>query len=264
MIHCLRIAVFVFLLLNCTRLVAQPGFSTPIFSNVHAGDVLDIPVQVTNFDSIVSVQFVLRWDPSVLQFQSISNYNLPDMKSDNFGTLSALDSGFIRVAWVFYTAAGTTLTDKAAIFHIKLKVVGPINSGTKIDFTELPPLTYFEVVNASSKIWTLNQAIRTSGFAAVGYTYVGTDEPGNEFTVSAFPNPFSEKTWVKFDLPNPTTLHAQLVNAQGQLLFEKIGQWPAGPGGMEIAYPGSDKSGICFLVIHSSAGSHATLLMLND
>lgn len=259
--HCLSILVFGFSFLFLSNIQAQVGFSMPITSNAQPGTILDIPVQVSNFDSIVAAQFVLKWDPSVLEFQAVDQFNLPDLTEVKFGTLEAISSGILRFAWEYFVAQGTTLPDGSAIFHIKLKVTGPLNSGSTLSITELPPLTYFEVVNAQNIAWGLSQSSITTGFVAVGYTHVGYENPLANTSFSVSPNPFSDKTIISFDLACAADLHIKLTDAAGQLLFESNEHFPAGRNGMEIAYPIVYRQGIYFLIIQSSDFSHAETLV---
>lgn len=237
------------------------GFSMPITSNAQPGSVLDIPVKVSNFDSVVAAQFVIKWDPSVLEFQAVDQFNLPDLTEMKFGTLEAISSGILRFAWEYFVAQGTTLPDGSAIFHIKLKVAGPLNSGTALSITELPPLTYFEVVNAQNVAWGLSQSPITTGFVAVGYTYVATQSPFVNASFSVAPNPFSDKTTISFDLASAADLRIKLTDVAGQIIFESNEHFPAGLNGMEIAYPIVYRQGIYFLIIQSSDFSHAETLV---
>lgn len=262
--QCYRIAALIVLLSRLYSLPAQVGFSIPITSNVHTGDILDLPIKVVDFDSITAVQFVLRWDPSVLQFQSVGQYNLPDLDDGEFGMTNTLDSGFIRFAWVYYTPSGTTLADNSAIFHLKLKVIGPINSGTPIRFTELPPLTYFEVVNAKNISWGIQSTPIMTGFVAVGYTYSATQTPDNQPVVSVFPNPAKSQAWAWIELPTAETLRVSLGDASGQIIWETEKSLPAGRNGIEIACPEMDRKGIFFLIIQSAHFQHAQPVIFAD
>lgn len=261
--HCLRIFVFSFSFFFLSNIQAQVGFSMPITSNAQPGSVLDIPVKVSNFDSIVTAQFVIKWDPAVLEFQAVDQLNLPDLTELEFGTLEALSSGILRFAWEYYIAQGTTLPDGTAIFHLKLKVIGALNSGTALAITELPPLTFFEVVNAQNVAWSLSQSPVTMGFVAVGYTYVSAQNPFANASFSVGPNPFSEKTTLSFDLASAADLRVTLTDTAGRPVFESSGHFPAGRNGMEIAYPIVDRQGIYFLIIQSSGFSHAETLVFS-
>jgi Cohesin domain len=262
-----RLLFVVFYIISCLfNLSAQVGFSIPDISNAQAGDILDLPITVTNFDSIVASQFVIRWDPSVLQFQSTGNYNLPDLDEGKFGTSQAIDSGFVRLVWWYYTDAGTSKTDNSSIFHIKLKVIGPINSGSTIVFTEIAPQTLFEVLKVDNTSYNQSQVNLDNGFVAVGYVPTSAiwSLAESNFKIQTFPNPIFDNLYIKFDLPVSEKVHINIIDNQGLTIFEKKQQFPAGSNGMEIASHIFSKKDIYYLIIRINQFSHIeTLLNIN-
>jgi hypothetical protein len=260
-----RLLSVVFSIFCLFNLSAQVGFSIPDISNAQAGDILDLPITVTNFDSIVASQFVIRWDPSVVQFQSTGNYNLPDLDEGKFGIDHAVDSGYVRFVWWYYTAAGTTKPNNTSIFHIKLKVIGPINSGTTVVMTQLPPLTFFEVVKADNTSFNASQVNINNGFVAVGYQPVSSIPVTNfDLSVKTFPNPIIDNLHINFILPTSGKVKINVIDNQGVIIYEKNEQFPAGSNGMEIASYIFSKKDIYFLIIHINQFSHIeTLLNIN-
>ncbi len=100
MILRLRIA-FAVLWLSCTGAVsAQIGFSMPFINAAVPGTDKYMTVKVTNFDSIVSMQYVIRWDPTVLQYVTINTFGaIPGLDLlDNFNVTHAVDSGICSPA----------------------------------------------------------------------------------------------------------------------------------------------------------------------
>ncbi|MCB0576954.1 MAG: hypothetical protein KDC61_20515, partial [Saprospiraceae bacterium] len=49
------------------------------------GETGCMPVTVHDFDEIISMQYAMHWDQTVLQFQNTQSYNLPDLTSASFG-----------------------------------------------------------------------------------------------------------------------------------------------------------------------------------
>jgi Cohesin domain len=248
-----------------SHLSAQVGFSIPDISNAQAGEILDLPVTVSNFDSIVASQFVLRWDPTVLQFQGTNGYNLPDLSESTFGINQALDSGLVRFVWVFYTAAGTSKIDNSSIFHIQFKVIGPTNSGTTVQFTQVLPLTFFEVVKADNTSFGITQVNLNDGFVAVGYVpIIGLHTPIDDVKVIAYPNPITDNLHIKFHLISSEKVQINVIDNQGITIFERHEQFPAGSNGMEIASNIFSNNDIYFLIIRINQFSHIeTLLNIN-
>lgn len=262
--------IFSAILLLCASLFSQQAnaqnnklsLKIPAISNASAGQVLKLPITVSNFDSVVAMQFVLRWDTTVLQFQSVDKFNLPSFDDSDIGTVNARDSGFVRVVWEFYTNAGTSLADGTAIFYLNLKVVGPVNSGTKILFKEEPPLTYFEITKAGNPgpILTQKDVEIFNGFAAVGYSITSTSDAALDLNLQVFPNPFCQKLNLKFTLPTAAKTSIQVADLSGKIIFEKTDYFKIGTHGMEIDFPVSLPNSQYFLIVSTNTFRHAVQL----
>ncbi|HNE30256.1 MAG TPA: cohesin domain-containing protein [Saprospiraceae bacterium] len=238
-------------------LPAQVGFALPFINEASQGQVMNLPVNVSNFDSILSVQFVIRWDPEVLQFISVGTYSLPDLGDEDFGLTQAQDSGIFRFAWYSTDSFGISKPDDFTIFKIKFKVIGPLLSGTEVYFTELPPLTFFEVTQRGGTTYGFTEPddvapILEQGFVAVGYT-VAAGEPATapDVNIQIFPNPFSDRTQVVFDAEKAAFAQVSVCDALGRTLLRKQMNWLPGRNGMEIERSNLPASGTCFLVVQS-------------
>lgn len=253
------------LIVTTSPLTAQIGFSLPFVNNAVSGSTLNLPVTVINFDSIAAVQFVIRWDPEVLQLDTISNLNLPGLEVDeDFGLTNALDSGILRFAWSSTDLnIGTTRPDGATIYSLIFKVIGANNSSAGLMFTELPPNTYFEVVNASGQAFTMNQAQIDNGFVAVGFT-VATGEPGlNELDAQVAPNPFSGAARLYFELSQATEVRWTITDPAGRRLLDKHEKLPAGRQILELEAGLLPTRGTYYLLLQAGAKSRVMPLIFH-
>lgn len=259
---CVRTAfISLWLFLTSSLSAQQIGLSLPVVNNISPNATVNFPVKVTGFDSIAGIQFILRWNPQVFQYQTIDNFNLPDLGMEDFGTTQALDSGKVRVLWAATNLLkGETVADQTAIFRLRLKAIGPDSSGSAVIFTQ-DVITPFDIVraNADSSLTSfgINDVNLTQGFGAIGYT-VSASEPSesNDLQVNIFPNPFFEKTQVVFDLKTPADVRLSVADAAGRTLFEKaMPRLQAGQHGTEIASPLLREKGIYFLIIRT--GKHS-------
>lgn len=105
--------------------------------NTDAGTTICVPVTVSDFDAIASLQFSLQWDPTVIQFSELDNFNLPDLAATNFNTTNA-GSGRLALAWFDNTAQGVSRNDGETIFEVCFNVIGTIGTGSNINFTDNP------------------------------------------------------------------------------------------------------------------------------
>jgi hypothetical protein len=81
---------------------------------------IDIPIKVSNYNDLVSLQFSLSWDPAKLNFASISNYGDASMQlgSSNFG-LTNINNGVLTFLWNDASLNGISLSDSTVLFNVR-------------------------------------------------------------------------------------------------------------------------------------------------
>jgi hypothetical protein len=265
MIFRLRIALAVLWLSCAVSLSAQVGFSMPFVNDAAPGSNKNMTVQVTNFDSIASMQYVIRWNPAVLKFLTIDNFGvLPGLDILDFNVQNAVDSGFIRVVWEGPNSfPGVSVPDSSTIFRIRFNVIGAANSSTFIRFTEINysfPTTDFEVVKVVSPNGALDdfdehECSLTDGFIAVGYsvaTSEATDDAGMNLAVS--PNPFTSDTKVEFSLEQPEDVQITVADATHRVVFQQAAQhFPTGKHQITLEKACFPAKGAYFLLVRAGS-----------
>lgn len=241
----------------------QVGFILPSVNNAVHNQVINLPVRVTNFDSILSFQFVIQWDTAVLKYLTYNGYSvLPNADGDNFGA-SETSKGILRFAWPVHTvpdsvANGLHYPDSTAIFKIRFTVIGENGDYSPLTITQLPPITFFEVVRYPNHAYSIDSTDHikiSNGYVAVGFTPTATEEPGVaglELPVRVFPNPFSDKTQVEFELPVAERFRASLSDAAGRLLFEQDADGVQGLNALELSGSKFPAPGAYFLMLRSA------------
>lgn len=243
-----------FWLFTLSILSAQVGFTLPVANNITPGNFVTLPVSVTNFDSVVGVQFVVQWNPAVLNFSSVLSYGLPNMSNEDFG-LGETANGILRFAWESNSVSnGTTVADGTNIFKIRFQVVGQVNEGTPVTFTELPPTTIFEVLQIQQGTAVplgINACVLTNGFVAVGYT-LSTADSGflDGAPVVVAPNPFAERATVSFQLTTGTDVRLLLLDAAGRTVLDRTQYYPPGQHGTVIEL---EENGIYYLILRTAS-----------
>ncbi len=249
------------LLLACALpAFGQPlGLSLPVINNAVPGQIVAMPLTVTNFDSVVSAQFVVAWDPAVLSLLTISNFNLPNLDLEDFN-FNDTSNGVLRFLWLG-PVDGATVPNGSAIYLMLFQVVGPQNSGSAVSVTELPPLTFFEMTTANGEILEINDVNIQNGFVAVGYA-VGTSSADEAlWPVQVYPNPVTEASKVYFELEEAGAVSLEWFDGSGRLLAAQTRFFYPGKHGMEIAYLNLSQTALpCYLALRS--GSRRAVLPL--
>lgn len=256
------------LTLHSIFLFAQPfGFSLPVINNAFPGAIVNPAISVTNFDSVTSLQFVLRWNPAVLQFQEVYAWNLPGLDAEDFGLTQVLDSGLLRVKYAAPAIlSGTSVPDGTHIFRVRLKVVGGINTSSTLQITESFP-TAFEVTqgqpDSSILAYPINTVQIDNGFVAVGYT-VAANGPVEiaELPVQISPNPFTDNTQLTFHLETAATVHLVLTDLSGRTVRMEDWPLPAGNQSIGISALGLSTRGAYFLNLRTATQACVRTLFL--
>lgn len=266
-VHRIVFLVVFGLLSMAAPLAAQVGFSLPFVNNATPGSPLNMPVQVSGFNNIAGVQFVITWDPQVLNFLTIDSYNLPGLDAAEFNISEAASNGILRFAWVSDDlTSGTTRPDGTTIFRIRFQVLGALNSSTTVNITQIPPTSFEinQIVNGNLQAFGIDQAQITPGFTAVGFS-VGIPDVSNDldWAVRIAPNPFSEMAQVFFDNKETADIQAVVTDIAGKIILEKkFFSLPPGQHGMEIASSQLREKGMYFLILRTDKRSCVRPLFL--
>ena len=91
------------------------------------GDIC-IPLVVTNFDSIVQLDFSLMWDPSVLSFEDFDNVDLTGFFADSQTNTSQINEGRLSFVWFDQTGNNMpeTIADGDVLLEVCFEVVGDL------------------------------------------------------------------------------------------------------------------------------------------
>ncbi len=113
------------LLTLCSLSAQTLRFSLPD-TTIAPGTTVTLPIQVTNFDSIVSIQFSLTWDTDVLSYV---NKEIADLENVAIGDFQA-NMGQLRFSWFNDTGTSKSLPDGSSIINLLFSAVGEIGDST--------------------------------------------------------------------------------------------------------------------------------------
>lgn len=117
------------------------------------GTEVCMDISAKNFDKIVSLQYSMNWDKSLLKFKEVKNFKLPAMTAQNFGAHKA-DDGILTFAWYDPNIKGISLPDNAVIYQACFDVLASSGAVASLKFSNEP--TIQEVSNAAGELIPLN------------------------------------------------------------------------------------------------------------
>jgi gliding motility-associated-like protein len=96
---------------------------TIILDNVSEapGEEVEVPVRVVDFENLMSMQFTIAWDASLLSFSGISAINLGNASETNFEIANVSD-GVLTFNWTTASLSDTTIADNTAIFAVAFDI----------------------------------------------------------------------------------------------------------------------------------------------
>lgn len=140
------------------------------------GQVL-VDVEVTGFTDIVTMQFSINWDPTVLSFNTIANIysdpnTLPDYGNGNVGnpdTGAGIDPGEVTTFWLDNTG-GTprTLPSGTRLFTIVLDAIGGPCDETIFEVTDTPRVTEVASEDNGGNVNILNVSFNAANVQITG------------------------------------------------------------------------------------------------
>jgi len=117
---------------------AQPGLTFTTGSATGAvGERIAVPIAISHVASLKAFQFSLHWDPAVAAFAGLTQFGLPGLGSDTFGTNNA-GAGVLTVSWDDPSAVGQSPTNGTVVFALQFDLIGGIGATTPLSINGTP------------------------------------------------------------------------------------------------------------------------------
>lgn len=113
---------------------------------LNKGQVGCVSVTCVGFVDLVSMQFTMKWDKNVLQFQEVRGFNLPYLGAANYGSHRSAE-GELTFVWIDNSLKGVTKDDGTALYEVCFTGTGDSGQASPFQFTNAP--TLIEVVHKS-------------------------------------------------------------------------------------------------------------------
>ncbi len=140
------------LFLSLQTRAEQPTFNISSF-DATPGEIIDVDFNVDNFIDLISVQFSVNWDHTVLQFRTIKNFNssVPGLSPSVFGATPAMtDNGFFTLGWIESSITQITIPNGSLFFTVEFEVIGSPCESSPVEITNTP--LEIEVAEADENI----------------------------------------------------------------------------------------------------------------
>lgn len=134
----------------CSGTDSDPGLTLRIDDKQAAsGELVCIPVHARDFDNILTMQYSIGWDNSVLNFVKVSDFGLPALSEENFGRPPSHPDR-LTVSWFEPNLKAVSVPDDAVLFTVCFQVVGA--SGKSCDVSIVNDPTIVEIANIQEQV----------------------------------------------------------------------------------------------------------------
>ena len=82
--------------------------------------IVRVPVRVAGFERVTSAQFTLEWDPSQMEYVSVSDYGIRGLDTENFGARYA-EAGKLTFSWDDPQGVGLSVGGSHVLFMLELR-----------------------------------------------------------------------------------------------------------------------------------------------
>lgn len=245
--------------IGATLLCAFLGFLSPVSAQsdvvidianaeVIYGETVSLDVTVANYSDIVSTSFTLNWDTLALRYVGVTNIGLDLELESNFGTMSVAQG---KITYLYFdgSLAGNSLEDESILFTLELEAVGEPVQTTELSFGGTP--TPLEVAS------TAGVALPTdfNGSTITILEPVSTDEltAGTLQVRPVYPNPFSDRAEVQFELAEGGQVSWTLFDTSGKELLHKNGNYSTGRHTLVLEQTDFNEPGAYILLLQTGS-----------
>ena len=185
---------------------AEPTNDVRVTAGIESGDrdeEVCVDVTVENFTDILSAEFIMEWDPNILQFTQVTNLaNLPDLSNASFGVPSQTNiPGLLSFTWFDNSLGNHSLPDGEVLFSVCFDLIGAAGSSSTLRLSELEFSTGSGTGIPSSKIDGRVDINNVETAPTVGFTISdGNVNPGEEICLPVEVNNFNDITTLELDM----------------------------------------------------------------
>ena len=232
--------------------VDEPTVKFDVENQIASEDAeIIVPFIVSDFKEIGGFQFTLEWDPSILQFVSVGDYNLKGISEGNFG-ITGTSEGILTVAWDDINGGYQTVADGTSVFAIWFRVLGYDGSSSAVNFTS----TVTQMFSHNGVSFT---ALNIAGHGGV----ITIKNIPTEFSVGNYPNPFNPSTTISYTLPENVHVKLDIYNLLGQLIDTLVDEYQEAGIYNSVLDGGELSSGVYFYrIIAGEKTKSAKILLL--
>lgn len=104
--------------------------------SVDQGETVCVDITAQNFTKITELDYSMTWNPAVLQYQSVQQFDLTGLTSANFTPNQ--NAGTLALSWDAPGGTGITKSNNARLYQVCFTASGQAGTSSDIDFGSTP------------------------------------------------------------------------------------------------------------------------------
>ena len=240
------------------------GFGVVVDSAKAAPDqIICVPLKAHGFTDIVSFQYSLTWDSTVLQYEHIQNSQLPGFSEMD---VHAITPNALLVAWSEPNGNSITKVDGALVYEVCFKTIGIVGNSTDINSGSegfQPGTGGAEAYNSTlDNVWT--PTLNVPGFVQIVSleSTLGSSDAAAlaqpSFQLS--PNPTHDSTRVVLNAAITGRANLSVTDTSGKKVFEFNTSVQAGENIFEIPAKSLNAKGMYQVTLQTAQGVSSQML----
>ncbi len=242
-----KLIILYIFLVSSLSLNGQVALIAPT-QKANTGDLISAEIKVKSRDTISGLEFSLLWDPSVLTFQKVTNFNLTASSFDTFG-ITNVSKGVLKLLWT--GVEPFVVKDSIVVFKVNFKVNGTKGTSSTITFSNPKAFDNTPSVGAIPLTVQNGAIMVNSGTNAVGNV---SDTEGYAQLQQSQPNPANNKVLFPFTIKEDDEVTLTVYDMVGKLMFSEKKRVGAGDQNFELNTEGVLARGMYVYGIQTKKG----------
>ena len=243
------------------------GYGVEVDSAAAApNQIVCLPVYAKGFTDISSFQYSITWDASVLEFDHMQDYSIPNFSADDHN-LTAPNR--LLIAWADQTGLGQTIPDGTVVYQTCFKAISVLGTGSDVT----PGGEGFPAGAGGAEAHNDNfQDVWTPGLIvpgrieillqeAVSGTSSALQNGTNTFQLS--PNPTHASSQVLFSSKTNGKATISVTDAQGKRVFDEKVVIKTGENRFDIPASALTAKGMYQVSLQTEKGASSQMLSVN-
>ncbi|MEM9990591.1 MAG: T9SS type A sorting domain-containing protein [Bacteroidota bacterium] len=195
----------------CYLLSAQAQITLSTSSHqVERGDIFLVDVKAAGLNDLISMQYTVKWDSTLLRLISVGDYSLEYLDDDKFGAFS----NALTLAWIDQTTTGISVEDGTTLYTIRFEAIAD-EGKTNLEFASAP--TAIEAVNNAGELLEFNS---DAGIVQIGeMTSVEALAQYGMYMHQNDPNPFRDYTNINIEANDALSGEFAILDQTGKKIY---------------------------------------------